>query len=212
MEQSFHQMDWVRLRIAQAHSVHIKERGGDNAAAQYNIPKSHLKKPGPAEGDLCGGLTTIKAREVRKGKSSLPLPVWAFDDSRIVRAVNRLPSEQRRWVRYAYTADYSWDDESGAVADLWQAIADQFASLRDDSLQKVRGMVYLCLQDYKHLRTTGKPAHRPERIRLLTGVPEGNWRRDWLPRWRLMQDAIKAIDNAALASILEVAGDRRLDD
>lgn len=69
-------------------------------------------------------------------------------------------------------------------------------------------MVYLAIQNYKSVRTQGKPAHTPERIRQLVEIPEGNWRRDWLPRWRLMRTELASIDHAALSSILEVAGDR----
>lgn len=212
MDQCFHELDWVRLRIAQAHAVHVMPRRSDGQAAEYTIPASHMRKNKPSNEaeDVCGGLSIVKGREKRRSSSSLPLPPWAFDDSRIVKAVNRLPDNERRWVRYAYTADYSWDDESGAVADLWAASAPQLTGLRPSSLQKVRGMTYLCIQDYKSIRTSGKPAHKPERIRQLLAIPEGNWRRDWLPRWKLLQAELKAIDSSALAKILEVASDRQL--
>lgn len=200
------QLDWVRLRIFQAHSVHIKTRGDDGVAA-YVIPVAHTRKKNTDE-HMSGEMSRVKAREVRKGKSTVLLPPWAFDDTKIVRAVSRLPDTERRWVRYAYSGNYTWDDESGIVFDLWERLAPQFTGLRGKTLAKVRGMVYLAVQNYKSVRTQGKPAHTPERIRQLVEIPEGNWRRDWLPRWRLMRTELASIDHAALSSILEVAGDR----
>lgn len=205
------QFDWVRLRIFQAHSVHVSGQPLFDGT-QYCIPPSHTKraktKEERIEKELRGDLFQVKGRETRKGKSSMPLPPWAFEDSRVVRVVNGLPEPQRHWVRYAYSDSYTWEDEAGAVTALWGEFEPTMGSVRGDTLQKLKGMAYLCVQDFKNIKNRGKPAHMPSRIRQLTGVPDGNWRRDWLPRWRKMQKILADFDRQALAKILEVTDGR----
>lgn len=207
------QLDWVRLRIFQAYSLHIKGKPLFDGT-QYCVPASHIKraktKEERIEKELRGDLFQVKGRESRRGKSSMPLPPWAFEDSRVVRVVNALPDGQRNWIMYAYSDCYNWDNESGAVVALWKEFEPELEGVRDDTLQKLKGMAYLCVQDFKNIKNRGKPAHLPSRIRQLTGVPEGNWRRDWLPRWRRMQQILTEFDRAALAKVMEVICDRHV--
>jgi len=204
------QLDWMRVRIFQAHSLHLQGQSLFDGT-QYCIPASHIKRAKSKEERMeksVRGESFVRGREVRKGKSSMPLPPWAFEDSRVVRFVNALPDAQRNWVMYAYSDCYSWDHESGAVCALWSEFDSVVGNVREETKQKLKGMAYLCVQDYKAIKNRGKPAHLPSRIRTLIDVPDGNWRRDWLPRWRKMQKILGDFDSHALAKVLEVMRDK----
>jgi len=200
------QLDWMRVRIFQAHSLHLQGQSLFDGT-QYCIPSSHIKLAKSKEERIeksVRGESFVRGREVRKGKSLMPLPPWAFEDSRVVRVVNELPDSQKNWVMYAYSDCYNWDHESGAVCALWSEFESELGNVREETRQKLKGMAYLCVQDYKVIKNRGKPAHLPSHIRTLIDVPDGNWRRDWLPKWREMQKILGEFDSHALAKVLEV--------
>ena len=152
---------------------------------------------------LRGDLFVVKARECRSSKGSVPLAPNAFDDARVVRAVHSLPVGLQNWLRYAYSDAYTWDDEQGATVELWERFKPSLDGSRSATVQKCKGLAYLCVQDFKYFRLRGEPRHQPSDVQRLASIPEGNWRRDWLPRWRQMQTILEQMDGEALGRILD---------
>lgn len=158
---------------------------------------------------LRGDLFVVKARECRSIKGSVPLAPNAFDDARVVRAVHSLPVGQQHWLRYAYSDAYTWDDEQGATVALWTLFKPALEVARSATVDKCKGLAYLCLQNFKNIRLRGVPLHQPSDVQRLANVPDGNWRRDWLPRWREMQSILETMDREALVAVLEQIYDKQ---
>ncbi|MCH9691709.1 MAG: bacteriophage antitermination protein Q [Gammaproteobacteria bacterium] len=197
------ELEWARLCVFRAHSVHVKKTSFDRT--QYCASRGTRSKSKEA---FCREWFQSKGIELRNGKSLVPLPPWAFEDSRIVRAVNTLPDGLRGWLKFAYTDSYTWEDEAAVVIALWDQFKPQANGLRDDTIKKLKGMAHLCVQDLKNITNRGKPLYPPARIRQLLGVPRGNWRRDWLPRWQRMQEILFELDRQALIEVLGVVDGR----
>jgi hypothetical protein len=211
-----HHLEWVRSRIFIAHSVEV--RGGslydvtnyEMSEVESCIPvddydprnrkteRKHMAEIKTLRGDFF----VVKAREVRAGKSSVPLAPSAFEDSRVVKTVHELPLEQQHWLRYAYSDVYTWDDECGATVALWELFKPSLDGSRSSTVDRCKGLAYLCIQDFKHSRLRGEPKYPPSEVQRLSSIPEGNWRRDWLPRWREMQSLLARLDREALTSML----------
>jgi len=201
------QLEWARERVFLAHNVQALSKPLFEGT-QYSVPRSHLVKTGTEEEQVRYQLklSRVQASETRKGSSSMPLPPWAFNDTKIVKAVNSLPEAQKHWLYYAYCEKQNWENESTVTKAVWAEIESEVSSLKQASIQKLKGLVYLCVQDYQHIVTKEKPLYTPAKIRELASVSESNWRRDWLPRWRRIQQALTDIDNTALGEVLKVTG------
>jgi len=218
-----HHLEWVRNRIFLAHSVEVRsgslydvtnykmsEVESCMPMDDYDPRNQKTEKKHKAEiVALRGDLFVVKAREVRSSKGSVPLAPNAFDDARVIRAVHSLPIGLQHWLRYAYSDAYTWDDEQGATVALWELFKPSLEGARSATVQKCKGLAYLCLQDFKHIRLRGEPKHQPSDVQRLADVPDGNWRRDWLPRWREMQAILEQMDREALGYVLEQIYDRQ---
>ncbi|WP_169828898.1 bacteriophage antitermination protein Q [Marinobacterium jannaschii] len=188
-------------------------RSHDDDGVQYIIPSSHKKKATePAlrvEQEIRRGFYQVHGVATRApAKSSCPLSPFAFEDAKVVRAVNALPDDQRHWIKYAYCPEEvsGWEDESGAVVALWKEYEPQAGNVRSSTRKTLQGLAHLCIQDMKAQVNRGKGAHSPARIRELLGVPEANWRRDWSPRWRAMQEIVRRLDRDGLEQVATQLG------
>lgn len=218
-----HHLEWVRTRIFTAHSIDV--RGGslydvtnyemsevatcmsidDHDPRNKKTPARHREEIRSLRGDFF----IVKAREARAGKTSVPLAPGAFQDAKIIRAVHSLPIQQQSWLRYAYSDAYTWDDECGATVTLWEQFKPELEGARSSTVDKCKALAYLCIQDFKHFRLRGESKYPPSKVQELAKVPEGNWRRDWLPRWRKMQEILRALDVEALESVFfSISGKR----
>lgn len=217
-----HHLEWVRGRIFTAYSVELRSKSlfdvtnyemSESASCvpvdDYDEKNSKtLKKYESDVRSVRGDIFVVKAREVRVSKGSVPLAPSAFEDARVVRAVRSLEIGQQHWLRYAYSDAYKWDDEQGATVALWEAFKSQLSGARAETVNKCKALAYLCLQDFKHFRLRGEYKYPPSEVQRLARVPDSNWRRDWLPRWRAMQEILAELDRQALALVLERIYDR----
>lgn len=218
-----HHFEWVRNRIFLAHSVDVRSSSLYDVTNyemskvescmpmdDYDPRNQKTEKKHKAEiVALRGDFFIVKARECRSSNGSVPLAPNAFDDARVVRAVHALPAGQQHWLRYAYSDAYTWDDEQGATVALWELFKPSLEGARSSTVQKCKGLAYLCAQDFKYFRLRGEHRHQPSDVQRLASIPEGNWRRDWLPRWREMQTILEGMDREALAAVLEQIYDKQ---
>ncbi|EOW7174548.1 bacteriophage antitermination protein Q [Vibrio parahaemolyticus] len=134
--------------------------------------------------------------------SSCPLPHNAFWLSKITRAVTMLPDNLNSLALFAYAERCDWHHVETVSCELWATFLDaQEKALREKKKQKLKGMVYLAMQNWKSLLLTDREAHEPARVRELIGVSEQNWRRDWLPYWRQMHDLLSKTDEKVLVHV-----------
>lgn len=202
--------DWASRRIFKAHSLHITTCADDPTL--YVVPPAHSKvgevKKGMAPSEVekaCRACQyQIGGTEKRRLSTSMPKGVFHHENKKVVDLVRTLPPGQQCWVRYAYTDSNDWDDESGALQALWDEYEP--GNVTTETLKKLQGIAYLCLQNHKHLKTNKKVLYKPKHIRKRLGVPEGNWYRDWAPRWQAMVNILELFDAKALIAVLE---DRR---
>ncbi|OWI91734.1 bacteriophage antitermination protein Q [Pseudomonas aeruginosa] len=151
---------------------------------------------------LAKGTTRVIASETRpKKKASIPLGPLAFQDAHVVRAVAGLPPELQHWIRYAYADSKVWDDEAGAVAALWARHEPTLGKIQAKTLQKVRSLAHLAVQDVKLAANCGKVLHQPARLQQLLGVTVANWDKHWAGRWQALRETLLELDREALTAL-----------
>ncbi|WP_018691310.1 bacteriophage antitermination protein Q [Algicola sagamiensis] len=191
-----HQLEWVRERVLQAFRISSTYR------TWLSDPSSRLNVCYSPSSKINGTHRQLHIKEKHFQRSTLPISLQAFEDKKVSQWVYHLPCEQQCWIRYAYTSDFTWEDEVSIVRSLWKIYSSKKQRIQQKTREKLKGLAYLCVQDYKYLKNRGKPKYKPAKIRELLSVKESNWRRDWLPRWQRMQSILAAIDTQALSTLL----------
>lgn len=134
--------------------------------------------------------------------SSCPLPPNAFSLLKTSRAVNMLPEHLNSLALYAYSERCEWRHIEVVAAVIWQRLlADQDKPFRAKKEKTLKGMVFLAMQNWRHLLTADADLHTPQRIRELLGINENQWRRDWLPFWRTYHELLSETDNQVLINV-----------
>lgn len=145
----------------------------------------------------------VRARSGRAYQtSSCPLPPNAFFLTQITRAVTMLPDTLNSLALFAYAERCDWHHVENVSRHLWSVFLDkQNKSFREGKKKKLKGMVYLAMQNWKSLLLTEREVHEPAKVRDLLGINEQNWRRDWLPYWRQMHDLLSEADEKVLVDV-----------
>ncbi|NPZ19531.1 hypothetical protein DZ956_022410 [Pseudomonas aeruginosa] len=178
-----------------AHLEALRECPAEGADQVGRLPAAYVAS-------LAKGTTRVIASETRpKKKSSIPLGPLAFQDAHVVRAVAGLAPELQHWIRYAYADSKVWADEAGAVAFLWARHEPTLGKIQAKTLQKVRGLAHLAVQDVKRTANSGKPLHQPARLQQLLGVSVANWDKHWAGRWQALRETLLEIDREALTEL-----------
>lgn len=152
-----------------------------------------ISEDSPVNGNGCS--VTFK-------RSSCPLPHNAFELSRITRVVFMLPDNLQAWATYAYGPKQEWSSVQTITHELWQEfLASETCKFRKAKLEKLKGMAFLAVQDWRHQVLFEKELHTPGKIQELLSVSESNWRRDWLPLWRKMGALMAGIDREMLTRV-----------
>lgn len=153
---------------------------------------------------LARDTTRVTFSETRKKKtSSHPLAPTAFEDARLVRIVAALEPGHRHWLRYAYADSVEWQDEAGAVCELWARVAPSFGKLQAKTLKRLQGLAHLAVQHGKREANSGTELYSASRLAVLLGVKEANYDQHWRPRWVALLDALDRLDQEALRVVLK---------
>jgi hypothetical protein len=157
---------------------------------------------------LARDTTRVTVSETRKKKSSShPLAPSAFDDARLVRIVSALEPKHRHWLRYAYADSKAWEDEAGAVVELWGRVVPAMGKLQTKTLQKLKGLAHLAVQHGKRQANAGTELYKAARLAELLGVTTANYDQHWRPRWNAMIEALERLDREALRVVLQEYND-----
>lgn len=157
---------------------------------------------------LARDTTRVTVSETRKKKSSShPLAPSAFDDARLVRIVGALEPKHRHWLRYAYADSKAWEDEAGAVVELWARVAPGLGKLQAKTLQKLKGLAHLAVQHGKRRANAATELYKAARLAELLGVTTANYDQHWRPRWQVLGEAVDGLDREALRAVLQRYGD-----
>jgi hypothetical protein len=136
---------------------------------------------------------------------------FSFNDFKA--AVNRLPAPLHDLVKYCYAEKYKWLNVELLSKSLWKSFLlnprYNVKKIRAAKVKRLKGMVFLAAQNWQSIVTNNKPAYTPDAVIRMLGVSKSNWRRDWLPFWRLFMDQIEELDKAAIYEIHQQTGDRR---
>ena len=128
-------------------------------------------------------------------QSSCPLPPWQFELTHITRAVHS--DRSSGLLNYLYHPKPAWHFESDAVKQVWdRACLECVIPAKKSKTLSI--LCYLALQNYRSEINHGRPAHKVNRLIEISGVSASNWRRDWLPFWRVFSDVCYQLDLAAL--------------
>lgn len=153
---------------------------------------------------LARDTTRVTVSETRKKKtSSHPLAPTAFDDARLVRIVGAQDPKRRHWLRYAYADSKAWEDEAGAVVELWSRVSPSLGKLQAKTLQKLKGLAHLAVQHGKRHANAGTELYKAARLAELLGVTSSNYDQHWRARWQAMTEALECLDREALRVVLQ---------
>lgn len=147
----------------------------------------------------------VRACESRSFKtSSCPLPANAFKSTRVTRVVNALPLDLFSLAQFAYAERCEWKHTEQVAKQLWAQFKSlQETAFRAKKLDTLKSMVFVSMQSWKHLVTTGGELYTPAKIRELLDLNEHTWRRDWLPHWRLMHELLSDTEQKVLKNVYE---------
>ncbi len=127
--------------------------------------------------------------------SRCPLPPWQFELTKVYKWVCTTP--QSSLLHYLYQTDPSWPHETEALKLVWQYAQSQL-ELPKDKETKLSILCWMALQNYRHALFHGKPAHKVKRVIEVSQVSEHNWRRDWLPFWRVFHESVLLLETEGL--------------
>lgn len=151
---------------------------------------------------LARDTTRVTVSETRKKKSSShPLAPTAFEDAHLVRIVGAMEPMHRHWLRYAYADSSDWADEAGAVVELWRRALPSFGKLQGKTLQKLKGLAHLAVQDHKRQANAGLSIYKAADLARLLGVTEPNYDQHWRARWQRLHDVLAEIDRHSLEGV-----------
>jgi|GEM_PF-3298225 len=195
----------VRHEIIEALSLNVRTRGQLEVEASALIKEN---KRSVAKDEATGAvrflepLYAVQSTSYKTG--SCPLHFNAFNHAKIARAVNALPDHLNAFALVAYSEQPAWVYTETVSFALWREfIALQSKAFRKKKEKQLKGMVLLAIQDFTHQLTADKPLHKPARIRVLLGVSESNWVRDWLPFWNQLNDVLQGFDEQVLSRVYE---------
>lgn len=148
--------------------------------------------------------TRLSVSETRpKKSSSMPLPPWAFEQTRLLNGIRELLPAYQHWLRYAYGDSTQWDDERGVTVALWERFEPTLVNVQDKTRQTCKGLAHLAVQDHKTLKNSGR-GRSIWHVRELLGVTEASWDRHWRQRWQRMHEILDNLDLHALHALWEV--------
>lgn len=190
------------IETARLRDAFPRQRANDLAECPVEGEEAAKKLPLDYVATLARDTTRVTCSETRKKKkSAVPLGSTAFEDAHLVRTVATLPTEQSRWIRYAYADSVQWDDESGCVLTLWARVVPQLGKMQGKTLRRAKGLAHLAVQHHKHLKNAGLSRYDGPHLALLLGVSDVNYRQHWRARWEAMQSALDEIDTGALEAL-----------
>lgn len=133
-------------------------------------------------------------------RAVVPLPPYAFQQSRVIKAVYALPSRQNAWIRFAYAPATlaEWANEVSIAELVWAEFAPSLKAARAKTLKAAKALAFFAQRDY---RTRDQGRVTVAQLAVLAGVSEANWYRDWQPRWLALQSILTQMDEQALRAV-----------
>lgn len=199
-----HDIDYMRGAIIAAHLPYTPRRSVETTRYTDEVWRDRASADPYRQRcrEMQRASTRLSSTETRpKKKSSMPLPPWAFEHTRLIRAIGRLEPLQQHWLRYAYADSREWDDESGVTLRLWEAFEPTLTRAQAKTLKRAKGLAHLAVQDHKARVNRGRPIHEPAGLQALLGVNQSNWDQHWCGRWQSMHRLLDEIDRAALEAL-----------
>lgn len=149
-----------------------------------------------------GGSVTMRT-------SSCPLHPNAFRHAKFVREVNNLPSVLNAWAKYVYAESKDWQHTEELAFFIWNQFDDtkeQKKKFTEKTTKQLQGMVFLAIQNQKHICHSFKELYSSRKIMDLLGIKENNWRQNYKTHWQRMNCIISKIDDEMLELIYKRTG------
>lgn len=203
---------YIRRTVVYAHATPSPRRISEaDAPARYTdeFYRDRNVKAGPDrwQAEMRRASTRLVASETRpRPSSSIPLPPWAFEDAKVVRALRSLEPEHQHWLRYAYADSREWCDEQGVTVALWRRFEPTLGNAREKTRKACKGLAHLAAQCHKSRKNSGKVVHEPAKLQQLLGITQANWDKHWCPRWQAMHGILNQLDREALEALWKVTG------
>lgn len=201
---------YMRRTVVYAHATPSPRRISESdMPARYDdsLHRDRLPSAGPRrwEAEMKRASTRLVASHTRaKPKSTLPLPPWAFEDTKVVAAIRKLPADYQHWLRYAYADSREWADEQGVTVALWARFEPTLGNARAKTVKGCKGLAHLAAQCHKSRKNSGKVIHEPARLQDLLQITRANWDKHWGPRWQAMHGILNQMDREALEALWRV--------
>jgi hypothetical protein len=201
---------YIRRTVVYAHATPSPRRISESdMPARYDdsFYRDRLPSAGPRrwEAEMKRASTRLVASHTRpKPSSSLPLPPWAFEDAKVVRAIRTLEPDHQHWLRYAYADSREWCDEKGVTVALWRRFEPTLGNAREKTRKACQGLAHLAAQCHKSRKNSGKVVHEPAKLQQLLGITQANWDKHWCPRWAAMHGILNQLDREALEALWRV--------
>jgi len=179
-------ISWTHSRIYKAINPKIRSACSFQEPI-YNAPA--------ASNDEC-----LKATETRYGKSSIPLDDFAFEDARVVRAINALADLPRKWLRHRHLEGVAnWDSIAAITTWVYEktlnGLRESGRVLRKKSLKKLEGLCLLIVQAY---RCGVRKRYSANELAVLFGVHLSALERDWGEPLRLIKTHLNQLDRESI--------------
>ncbi|MGI2068128.1 bacteriophage antitermination protein Q [Shewanella glacialipiscicola] len=195
----------IRVEILSALHIDVRTRGQLDFDGSMITKYGTKKRPVDSVTGERFDPEPVRGRSGRTFKcSSCPLPPDAFSLIKTSRAVTMLPEHLNSLALYAYSERCEWHHVEIVAAAIWQRLlVTQDKPFRAKKEKTLKGMVFLAMQNWRHLLTAENDLHTPQRIRELLDISENLWRRDWLPFWRQLHDLLSETDHQVLTHVYQ---------
>lgn len=193
----------VREEVQQALNVEALTRGQldfDSSMITNPHKRQIIKDEESGERIYTDAVRGVQSRGFKK--SSTPLPHNAFFLSKISQEIHLMNAEKCSLAYFTYSDSAQWRHTEIVACDVWQRfLAKQEKSFRATKREKLKGMIYLAMQNWRCNVLRDCNQHTPKRIRELLKINEHHWVRDWLPHWRTMHELLDGIDQKILTEV-----------
>lgn len=140
------------------------------------------------------------------------VPPWAFSQTPIVQAVNKLDDHEKTLVKFVVGLPVNQKDIVNMMVPLWFNFSKQyqvFHRLNSSTVPKAQRLLEFALMNYKLSEAQQLLVNNITIMKALDIKTSKVFSRDWTPRLRIMNDVIAEMEHVALKKVINCIDNQR---
>ena len=207
------QLNYVRNELTSALLSYSKAARNQIVVMAENATAARLSKRPVRELIIDGSTTieidveTVRFSEGRRYKtSSIPVSPAIFSQVAWRKALHTLSPQYNAWLSYCYGDTVNFQQQEILTAHIWFCLnvyqkEQGLPAMSSKTARNLRGLAWLSVQEAKNFINRGEYRYSNEELSQLCGVKWPNWRKQYQPRWDIIQQCNIQLDKEALIDV-----------